>query len=359
MIPQKENTMNIVECISRKCITISETTNYWLFRTDSGSLFTPFMEDNVISIGYRKITTEYIKKLFSSKAGNKEKIINDLTMKVKEYYERCLKPGLIATQLYNFAFELRKGDYILIPSANTDKISIGIIENNDIYEGKIFKISNNEKVEIREFNKLKKVNWLKTINKADINPNLYLLFSMHQTIGHANRYAKWIDAELYSFFKKGEEYHLVVDISKYKIPAFTLFKFYADLLTIANQYNEQHYSFFETIDDETIDDINVTINLNSPGKIELFGKGVRNIIVAGVIIIALNGGGFKFKTELLGVDIEISTPGFIKKINEFLDSNINRKMKEQLTEQMKQLEIKDPTDIIPLLSEINKANQDE
>jgi hypothetical protein len=206
---------------------------------------------------------------------------------------------------------------------------------------------------IPEFTKFRKVKWLKTVVKRHINPNLYKLFNSHQMMARADEYSKWIDSMLYDFFRKGDEYHIVLDMPKSGISAIVIFGCYSNLLYVVEKYCQKNGI------SESINDVNVLINLNSPGKVELFGRIAFFILIAGAVIIFLNGGHAKLRIEKLGLDMEISSSGIIKSISDFLDAKSNRSLKKTLEEQIKISGMKEPEDLIRLLEEINRNAQNE
>jgi restriction system protein len=345
------DTMKLNEVIDKNCISIDESCNYWLVRTDGGNLFDPFYRNGVISLGYQKIS---IDQIYGSISDSEQKTVDNLRQLAIENYPEHERPGLIASQIARFTFEIRNGDYVVIPDLSTERLAIGIVEEDRIIEKKLYIDDSDEKTLIPEFNKTKKVKWLKTVVKRHINPNLYKLFFSHQAIASANEYSKYIDGMLFDFYKKNDEYHLIIDISKSEIPAFALFKTYVDLIDVTEKYCTE-YGF-----DQNINDINISVNLDSPGKLELWGKRVGiAIFIIGGLIVGINGGGFKLKIEKLGIDSEITTPGLIKTLNDYLDSAANREIKKQLSEKVRTLAISDPEQIMSMLSSITKQESVE
>ena len=100
------------------------------------------------------------------------------------------------------------------------------------------------------------------------------------------------------------------------------------------------------------DDYNVKLNVQSPGLIELSGISMGGIVVIGLILVAVAGGGFTFKHK--SVNASMKTDGIIEKIRQFLTSTSNIKTKKELLEKhMKDLQIKDPEDLIKVLKELD------
>jgi len=111
-------------------------------------------------------------------------------------------------------------------------------------------------------------------------------------------------------------------------------------------------------DTENTESIETKIVASSPGYLELLGQSGNAIAVICLIILFLNGGGFKLKTKN-GLEIDLSTRGFIKRLNEFLNSHKDRIFKTQLAEKVRTLEIENSQEIVALIEAVNAKNQNE
>ena len=342
--------MDIIKLIQNECHRFSVESNYWLFRTDGGYLYSTFKENGLVAFGYPTLTIEEIYHSFNTGTENKSKLYDLVNRKI----EKAKRPGLIVAQINKFFNEIKKNDFILIPDTATDRLSVGIILENEVKHTELFKKNRDDTItKIKDYYKTKKVKWLKETYKNSIDPNLYKLFFNHQTIANANAYANLVNSMLYNYYYFNENYHLILELDKDNIAALNLFQSFADILTIANNFTKNKLA------NEEIEDIKISINLNSPGKMELFGKTMVTLFIAGVIVVALNGGGFKFKSTKLGLDTELQTPGLIKNINEFLNSEVDRNLKKSLEKKIDSLDVKNPNDIVKMLNEINMKNQND
>ena len=342
--------MDLLNLVEEACPKFEEGTNYWLVRTDGGKLYETFKEYDLIAIGYSKITVKEIEKTISNSSDN----ISQLTNLVISKFEDYKRPGFIVSQISRFFNEIKKDDYVVIPDLSTEKLCIGRVKSGQVIEKKLFKKERENKLtEIEGYTKTKKVKWVKEIPKEFINPTLYKLFFSHQTIVNANDYGYLINSMLNDFYFADNKYHLVLDVSKQNISAYNLFNSYQQLLSIADQF-----AHINNID-ESIKDIQLSINLNSPGKIILYGKKALILFSIGAFIVGLNGGGFKLRIDDIKLDLDLSSPGFIKSYNEYLNSDVDRRLKEVLIGQLDTLNIKNPDDIVKILAEINKKNQNE
>jgi restriction system protein len=319
---------------------IGLSTQYWFVRTEGGRLFDAFINNDLIAIGYPKISLKDISNL---RPINKSK--DPLKELIALKYPDHKVPGLIASQLRKFTFDINKGDYVIIPSASADYISIGKVTSDKPFT-KELNTKDLKNDLIKDFNKCISVSWLKTISKFKVNPNLFRLLTSHQAVFSANDYAKWIDSSVYNFYKKDEEYHLVIGVEREsRIKAKILFEVYVNLFQLAEKFcteNGIHNS---------MDDVGTAINLNSPGNIEFKGAGAVMVVI-GVIMVSLAGGGFEF-TIGEKVKGKIETKGVVEKVNEFLNDGSNRGLKNEAAKKLEELKIKKPKDLINVINSID------
>lgn len=331
--------MNELDLIQKYIPKIKPNTRYWFLRTDGGSMYDLFYKNNKIAIGYPSIHLRDIQSCIGKDDGLKV-----LKEQVEKKYPEHQMPGLVASQLLKFVGQIQAGDYVVIPSRESKMISIGQVRKTETFIDRYFGAEL-----IPEFRKQKKVKWLKTAFKTRLDPNLLGMLSNHQTLSDATPYADWINSLLFDYYQRKDENHLVLRIRKDQaINARELFQSCLNLLDLTDslcQYTEL---------DEDTSDIHAKISLNSPGHIELVGKIGVVLFLIGVVIVGLSGGGFKFKFDKIGLEGEIRTDGFIKKVEHFLNERENREMKHVLSQKLDGLEMKDPEHILKILKEIDK-----
>ena len=308
---------------------------YWFVRTDGGALYEQFLDGGNIGIGWDKVTLEDISK---SNTGDNTgiQILKEI---VKRKYDEEQRPGYAVSQLIKFAYQIKKNDIVLIPSQSSQEISFGEVTETPA--------SNDLNADY--FIKRKSVKWLTSVSRTSLDPNLFRLMFSHHTISEADFYAEHIDKEINSFFIKGDRAHLVLGVqSKNDIKARELFEMGTLSLDILDEFTKEEKLAFDT------DEINVKLNVQSPGLIELSGLDIGGIVLLGIILIVISGGGFevalsdKFKLSL-------KTDGIIEKVRKFLRTNSKINTKKQLLEKhMKDLDIKDPEDLVKILKELDK-----
>ena len=312
---------------------------YWLVRTEGGKNYNSFLAGNFIAIGYNKITLEDIQ------AGNTgdEVGVNVLANKIlKIYGEEEKRPKHSARQLIKFAYEIKKGDIVMIPSENSEYIQFAEVKSSIAFN------NFDDKYEC-DLIKRKEIQLLRQVSKLRLDPKLYKLMFSHHTITDADQYGEVIDKIINGIFIKQDHAHLVLEVqAEHEIKARSLFKMGDIALDLLDEFCIE-----EGLDYKS-EDFEVKLAVQSPGFIELSGLGMGGIIILGVIIVGIAGGGFSFsyKTD---VKAEIKTDGIIEKVKRFLTSKKNNAVKIALLENhMKNLDIKDPKELIEILKQLDK-----
>lgn len=120
-------------------ISVSDSRNYWLIRTQSGSLYPLFTEKAYISIDHKEVALSFLDDNRELYHRNPTPAISAIREKVKSHHlseqfdKRTI--SLIASQIAKFAYDIKKGDVVTIPSTNSSDICFGIVETgNWLYE---------------------------------------------------------------------------------------------------------------------------------------------------------------------------------------------------------------------------------
>lgn len=316
---------------------ISEKRNYWFVRTLGGQYFEDFANGNFISIGYNEIL------LFDvNLAKNTKNPTEFLADKVRKFYEENGTPAHTANQILKFVYEIKKGDVVLIPSDSSMFLKFG-----EVLEDFTYLKSESKDSDKCPFEKRKKVRWIKTISKDQLNPNLYKLIYSHHTITKANIYDQYIDKTLNTFFTKNNKAHLVLDVSTPQgINAKELFRMGLNLFDLLDNFCEEEQLQVSS------DDIETKVNLSSPGTVELISNSVYALGIIGFIIVCLNGGDYELNFRV--AKVSMSSKGLIQVITNFLNEKSDRKIKEQLVKQMEKMQLQSPDDITKILAAISK-----
>lgn len=310
-------------------VQIDHTRNYWLIRTQSGEYYENFYFENFIAIGW-----EDFNDIERFRSTEKQIMIGD----IEKAYPDYKKPGLIYSQIKRFLFDLSPGDVVMIPSPNSYRISFGII------------LSEPETVEVKEtdieegacpFSKRRRVKWLKTVNREELDPYLYKMMHTHLTISNATDYAEVIDRTLHSFYIKKGSAHLVLEVKQEDdIPAVDLINGINNILDIV--------PLLKNPQDEKIEfnkrDIDLKLRVQSPGVIELISNVAPwTIFGIGIILTFVVGGKIKGTFTTKKTEVEASSQGLIEKFLKIKKHNDSHQLKElELKQTIERLKLQLP-----------------
>lgn len=106
---------------------IAPSRKYWFIRTDGGKYFDSFKENKFVAIEDNLITLQEIYSLKQKYKEDKKIILEELKRISKDRYPKDARTGLVASQIYRFLYEVKKGDIVIIPDVNSSAIAIGEI----------------------------------------------------------------------------------------------------------------------------------------------------------------------------------------------------------------------------------------
>lgn len=303
---------------------INQERRYWLVRTLSGEFYDEFYHDNFIAIGWDEFN-EF--NMFS----NTEKSI--VIKAIEKQYPDEKQPGRIYNQICRFLFEIKQGDIVMIPSHNSTHISFGVVLSEP-YLAEITEAAIDEGV--CPFKKRRNIKWIKTVKRIDLDPYLYKMMQSHHTISNADDYSHFIDRTLSSFFVKGHSAHFVVDVKrKSDTPAIELINLVNSILDLAPEVN--HLGL--TDQDFTRKDVDLKLNVQSPGIIEFFSNVAPWCIVGiGIISTALVGGTIKVAITKEKSELEHSSDGIIEKLLNWKKQKDEQELKKMELEHRQALE---------------------
>lgn len=316
------------------------TKKYWMIRTDDGANYDVFSENSFVALNLRDFPTAFISEASRNYPQPHERIsflklsLNQLYVQRRElfsfkdeseYFQSNMTR--LANHIDRIVFQIHQDDIILIPSQGASYIKIGkVIDNHLITEP-----SSNH-----GFAFARKVQWLKTISKKKLDPCLYRALGAHQAISDITRYAEYIERNYNSYFVVNDKSHYVLTLNASVIGALALTESIYRSLDILRDFSDEYNLGID------VENINLSINLNSPGKVD-FHSTARNAVMIMAVISALCGGTLRYK------DLEISNNGVFNEVvtavNSFLDSSEERRQsKERFARKMESLDVKSVED---------------
>lgn len=291
---------------------------YWLIRTENGRNYDLFKDGTFISLSLYDCPSAYLSRIardyndFSERYAHvREKI---LEMQQNGEYDfgktEASSISLLAKQICNMCFEIKRGDIVIIPSTGANCLSIGRVTDT------IFDPTINENMAYS-----RRVDWIKEIRKSRLDPCLYKALGAHQAVCDITKYAEFIERNYNSFFVVENKFHYVLTVNSPNVSAYALTKTINSLLDVVQQYSNENDLGIN------VEDINFTINVNSPGKFS-FVTSVKNAVVIMAVAVALFGGRVHYE------DFDANTDGcfrtVVECVNQWLDGNKERDLKLQL-----------------------------
>lgn len=326
---------------------INEERKYWFVRTNGGAYYQEFLEDGIIAIGYDKITLSDIRLAKPDdevSLGKLEEIIRRVYPGDLEY-----RPRFAATQLRTFAYEIKKGDIVVIPNTKSETFGIGEVFDTPAFAEDPDSLSKDK----CPYVKRKKIKWIRTAERKELDPQLHKLIYTQQTVSDFSSLGKYIDQIIGSLYVKGDKANIVLGVeSEKEINMKEFFQMGSYLLEITEEFFKEEGLEFDS------SNYNARMNIQSPGLLVLTGTDWGGIIMMGLIVISIAGGGFYYHDGKRNVGLK--TDGIIEKIRVFLNSNSNRQGKSALLKKiLDDLEIKNPEDVIKLIEQFKEDKTDK
>lgn len=239
--------------------------NYWMIRSEGGKHYQPFLQKGIVALRMPYITASYatsicnnelpVKMVIDEIKAHLENISKDSKMLIYDWVKELQTPnvrGNRASQLYTFVKTIQHGDIVLVPSEGTSYISIGMVIGNELLT--------DDRIN-KSYPLCRKVKWLNQIPKYRLDPGIYRALSAHQAISNLSDYEEYIERSFNSCFIKDGVCNYVLTLNSADINAENFFRLGSDVLEILTILKEKYDI------DVDINDINLSMNLNSPGKV--------------------------------------------------------------------------------------------
>jgi hypothetical protein len=310
---------------------ISPNRKYWLVRTFSGDMYESFVENNFIAIGWNEITANDLFKIHSDPKNKvlRNSIAKKIILKNESQDERGQKinQSRALNQMIKFAYKIKKGDLVIIPSENSDKLSFGeVIETpitNQAHPSSIYK-------------KQKSINWiLKNRSKFTLDANLYKVLFAHQTVNDISDYSIYINNTLYDFYMEGDRSSLVLRVKKHdEIDPIDMAEFYSEIISFIYDFSEEQGYIIKR------GDLEVKFSLQSPGLIIFAGLAGLGLLALFIHIMA--GGEYDNSFKIGPMEFKLSgkTEGFLDALSKFRNKRLDRDIK--LMKQLNNFEVVPP-----------------
>lgn len=322
---------------------VSPDKHYWFFRTMGGQYYDEFVSKGFIAIGYDNILTKDFEDIPEQNALARVHIKYRLHELNKEMTES--QTAKAAGQLVRFYKELAIGDIVVVPSYQSRKYAIGVVDSN-MYE-------DNKKHNAPEcmFIKRRRVKWQKEIWRNELDAKAILAFSNQQTMSSIDDYADYIDRKISRLYNKGNKTHLILRVSHNGPLSWDDWGLIGDLGAIFKDFSEENNLGVD------LTQIEMKVNVQSPGDIMMavcYGAGIL-LAVAVTIILCIKSTSFKIQYKD-SFKLETNNEGLsniLNAISDFLDRNQDRKIRAKAAEiKLKKMELELPDSIRNIIPQI-------
>lgn len=261
--------------------------DYWMVRTSNGEHYMPFLRRGVVALQLPYITNDYISNLRNNNADYVALKTIQLHMQsivdnpqhphhglAGELLESPIVVGTRAKQLFNFCFTMKAGDMVLIPDEGASHISIGIIsEDYPVLKEDITRI----------YPVVRKVRWVNQIPKNRLEPGLYRALGAHQALANISKYSEYLERNYGSCFMIGDACHYVLAINSEQVSADQFFGMGDTLMKTLKKLTDQYDLGVN------IEDIHLSMNLNSPGKVDFIANKTVALLIMALLTACSNG----------------------------------------------------------------------
>lgn len=278
---------NLFKTIRNQLPSVNSTKDYWFVRAQKGLFYKSFLNGGYIAIGWNHITLEDLENLDEESVKGK----------IKEFDKSVKKPGSAYSQMMKFAYSLKLGDIVIVPSESPNSFLVGEITSRPYTETEdnIESASN-----ICPFNKRINVHWLGVILNRDIDPQLYKLVYSGHTITDANAYKKFINRGLYDAYIDHDHMSVTFRVQEESnIDAFEYSTFLHTILQMVTAIKQT-----ENLQDEKVV---LRTNVQSTGPIELIGNPEILVPVLTFTILFAGGAAFRSLIKRNGATFEIDS----------------------------------------------------
>jgi restriction system protein len=265
---------SIVQSVDR----IESSKNYWFVRTDNGHYYQDYYEHDFIAIGWNYITIQDLQSISGSAFDIRQKIAQSEGLDIVNSARDKGKATAIFNKLKAFK-NLNRGDIIVIPSENSQRLAFGFVEDNQIF-------TNVDDLNC-SFVKRRRINWVEEKDIDELDKIFYQIRISRHTISSIKPYETYIDKVVKTLFIKNDYSHYVLDLQTDEDINFnTLLQLVNNIRLLTEELNND-FNLGESLDQNAI-----KLNLQSSGKIEFKFLNGKSLILLATLLgpMTLNSG---------------------------------------------------------------------
>ena len=318
---------------------IDDDKRYWFVRTMGGQFFDTFKTNNFIAVGCNLVSLSDINTL-PQKPKKAQIVLREI---LKSRYPEDKSAGRSAAMILKFVREMKVGDVIVIPSANSSRFAFGEIVG-DPYE-----VEHDENECL--FHKRRAIEWKVSKRRSVLPPLLQLPLISQHALSDITVHSTLIDSVMNSFYTKDDTANLVLKINTNSDVTLDDFCALNSIPTLIEGFcNEYGIDFKRS-------DIVLKIQMESPGWLRLTGKGIFGLLLFRLTIDGVCGGGVDFDSSPTKTTGKIYTNGIIGAWNEYLDRKADRELKRAEARAIDSMKIQKPEDVDAIIRLIETQKQ--
>lgn len=247
---------------------INQNRQYWFIRTMKGKLYDEFFNNGYVAIAYNSINfddlyklSEYelrdkVSQLLSSKQVSTvdEELIDEGNENGNSNLDRKISSTI--NKLRTFV-GMKADDIVIIPKYQSTEFAFGRVVSDQPY-------SDSENIEVCNFYKRKKINWIEKKTRFELDPIFNTLRINQHGISNVDlKLAPYIDRVMQPIYIKDDILTVVFNITDQNdISLVTFNSFINEFIELCNKNGN-------------VDDISIKLRLNSPGQVS-FSQSFRN-----------------------------------------------------------------------------------
>jgi restriction system protein len=265
---------SIVQSVDR----IESSKNYWFVRTDNGDYYQDYYEHGFIAIGWDYITIQDLQSISGTAFDIKQKIAHREGLDIVNNARDKGKVTAIFNKLKAFK-NLNRGDIIVIPSENSQRLAFGFVADNQIFT--------NVDDPNCPFVKRRRINWVEEKDIDELDKIFYQIRISRHTISSIKPYEAYIDKVVKTLFIKNDYSHYVLDLQTDKDINFNTLLQLINNIRFLTEWLNNDFNLGENLDQNAI-----KLNLQSSGKIEFKFLNGKSLILLATLLgpMTLNSG---------------------------------------------------------------------
>lgn len=195
---------------------IDSATKFWMIRTKKGYFYTEFISNGFVALAWN---------IISSTTSFADSLLDTLKDQILINYSEIKRPSTVINKCKSFIHDVKPGDYIIIPNAGSELITIALAGEYYEEESKTYEIEREviSRIENRDvlindvtcpYKKRRRITHLTTLKSSEIDGRLLKAISNYHGISNFNDYWRSILALLYDAYSYKNSLNIVYHVRR-------------------------------------------------------------------------------------------------------------------------------------------------